>query len=291
MRIPVWGILVAALGLMLMLWGALAFPVWAETSDGTRWVYDQAGLFEESEISEYQETMDQLRDTLGFDLVLVTTQDAEGKTGQEYADDFYDAGGFGQGSEYDGILFLIDMDHRELVFSTSGRAERIFTDAQIADMLDHVYEGASEGDFSASAEAFLQDAAYYGEKGISANQYTYDEDTGKVSVYRSIRWYEALLALLVSGGVAAGACLQVKKEYAMEADSNQIRNLNMAYRADCQFAFHNETDQLVNQFVTSRIIPRSTGGTGGRSGGSGAGRSTVHRSSSGRSHGGGSRRF
>lgn len=263
---------------------------------GERRVYDEAGLFSESEIQDYETAIGELRESFDFDVVLVTTEDAEGKTGQEYADDFYNDGGFGEGSDYDGILFLIDMDNRELAFSTIGETMRIFTDGRIEDMLDHVYEGAADGDFSASAEAFLRDVEYYGEKGIPGGQYNYDQETGAVSRHKSIRWYEALFAFAVSGIVAVGACLNVKKEYAMGADERQINGANMAYRADCQFEFQSVTDPILDKRITSRVIPRTTNySSGSRSSSNSSSRSgtrtTTHRSSSGRSHGGGSRKF
>lgn len=287
---------------ILMILGAAA--AWAQTEvkpDGTadKRVYDMAELLDEETETELESQIAQKRAELGLDIVIVTrgegslSGETEEKTSQEYADDFYDEGGFGSGNDKDGILFLIDMESRELVLSTAGKAIRIFTDQRIETMLDHVYEGASEGDFEDSAAVFLEDVEYYGKKGIPSGQYNYDTETGKVSVHKSIRWYEALLAVGVSAFVAGMACLNVKRRYAMEDDPQKLRNLNMAYRADCRFAYDNQNDQLVNKFVTSRVIPRSTGNSGGRSSGgrSSGGRSSTHRSSSGRSHGGGSRRF
>ncbi len=266
----------------------------AEGEEASRRVYDQAGLFTETEIQEYETYIQQLRESLEMDLVLVTTEDAEGKTGQQYANDFYHDGAFGLGADYDGILFLIDLDNRELAFTTDGNAIQIFTDYRIDAMLDHVYQGASDGDYNASVEAFLQDVENYVQAGIMNDQYRYQEETGEIYVYRSIRWYEILLSLLVSGAVAGGACLNIKKEYAMEENERQLGQFHLAYRADARFSFQNETDQLINQFVTSRIIPRNTtrstgSGSAGRR--SDSGRSTVRRSSSGRSYGGGSRKF
>lgn len=258
-------------------------------------VYDDAGLFTAAQIEAFEETIAQYRKELGVDIVVLTTDDAQGKDGQSYADDYYEAGGFGKGSKKSGILFLIDMDNRELVLSTDGECIRIFTDARIESILDDTYEGAVEGDYAASVEAFLEDARYYVKKGIVAGQYNYDTETGAISVYKSIRWYEALLAFAVSFIVAGGACLNVKRQYKMEPTSSQKNNLNMAYRADSKFAFYDRNDVMVNSYVTTQVIPKKTTSSGGRSSGGGSRssstRSSTHRSSSGRSHGGGSRRF
>ena len=260
-----------------------------EASDGKR-IFDMAGLLDSACVQEAREQIRECQDRYHLDIVVVTTNDAQGKTATAYGDDFYEEGGFGQGKEKNGILFLIDMDNRELAFSTDGAAIRIFTDQRIEDMLDGVYEGASREDYNASVESFLRDVEKYCKAGIPGGQYNYNTETGEISVYRSIRWYEALLAIAVSAFVAGTACLTVKRQYAMEDDERQIQNLTMAYRGSSRFAYDQESDRLVNKFVTSRVIPRNTGGgTGG--GHSSSGRSSTHMSSSGRSHGGGSRKF
>ena len=99
------------------------------------------------------------------------------------------------------------------------------------------------------------------------------------------------MALGVSAFVAASACLSVKRRYAMEEDPRQTRNLNMAYRAEARFMYDDQTDRLVNKFVTTQVIPRSTSGGGHGGGHSSAGRSSTHTSSGGHTHGGGSRKF
>lgn len=285
--------------LTAILWILPAAAAWAremelDGASGQR-VYDMAELLSEEEEADFEEVIARQRKDLDIDIVVVTIENAGGKTSQEYADYNYEAAGFGNGRSHDGILLLIDMENREMVVSTEGKAIRIFTDERIETMLDHIYEGASEGDFAAGVEAFLDDTEYYGKKGIPSGQYNYDTETHRVSVHKSIRWYEALLAAGISAFVAAMACLAIKKEYEMKEAPGQARNANLAYRADCKFAYQNENDILVNQFVTSQMIPRSTGSTGGHGGSGGshssAGRSSTHHSGSGRTHGGGSRKF
>ncbi len=260
-----------------------------EAADGKR-IYDMAGLLDKAYVQEAGAVIKEYQHTYHLDIVVVTTEDAGGKTATAYGDDFYEEGGFGQGKGKNGILFLIDMDNRELAFSTDGAAIRIFTDQRIESMLDGVYEGASQGDYRASVESFLKDVEKYCRAGIPGGQYTYNTETGEISVYRSIRWYEALLAVAVSALVAGTACLTVKRQYGMEGDERQVQNLAMAYRGTARFVYNDETDRLVNKFVTSRVIPRNTesGGSGGHSS---SGRSSTHMSSGGRSHGGGSRKF
>lgn len=277
----------------LVFWGILAgapASAWAETSD--RRVYDQAGLWNQEEISRLESRIRELRDQMKMDVVLVTTSDALGKTSRDYADDFYDQGGFGTRKDYSGVLYLIDLDNRELYISTSGAMIRFLTDSRIGETLDHGYDLAVAGDYKGVADSFLTDTGAWYRKGIPGGQYNYDPETGKISRYRRISLLEAVIALAVAAGSATLVCMNVKKEYAMEAVRSQASNFLMAYRADCQFALHNQHDNLVNSFTTQAIIPRpqSTGRPGGSSFG-GGGRSSTHTSSGGRTHGGGGRRF
>lgn len=286
------------LGTFLLFCMLLIAPVWAsETVTEPRGttnqrVYDMAGLLSDWEIADFEETIADYRKEMKMDFVVVTTNDAEGKSATAYADDFFDYGGFGYGNGRDGVLFLIDMDNRELTLSTSGNTIRLLTDERIERILDDVYKGASDEDFGDSVKCFLEDMAYYHNKGIQSNQYNYDTETGKVSVYRSIRLYEFFLALIVSGAVAGSACLGVISSYGMKKQQRKSAKHLMAYRAESKFILQNQGDNLVNKFVTTRIIPRkTTGSSSGGSGRSSSGRSSSHRSSSGRSHGGGSRKF
>lgn len=258
----------------------------------SRRVFDQAGIWSAEEISGMESRIQKLQDQMKMDVVLVTTVDAQGKSSQDYADDFYDQGGFGTRKDHSGVLYLIDLDNRELYISTSGTMIRFLTDSRIEETLDHAYEYAVNGDYRGVAESFLADTESWYRKGIPGGQYNYDTETGKISRYRHISLLEAVIALAVAGCSAAFVCMRVKKEYAMEETRSQASNFLMAYRADCQFALHGQQDNLVNSFTRQAIIPRNQGVVrpGGSSFGGGS-VSSTHHSSGGHTHGGGGRRF
>ena len=277
----------------IILWCILTGTAYGQEESETvskKRIYDMANILDIAYTDQAEGVIADYQDQYHLDIVVVTTEDAQEKTATAYADDFYDTGSFGQGSDKDGILFLIDMDNRELVFSTGGRAIRIFTDQRIESMLDNVYEGASQGDYTASVKAFLTDVERYCKAGIPNGQYNYDTETGKISVHRSIEWSEAILAFGVAAFVAGFACITVKRQYRMEQDYEQIRNLNMAYRSEAKFVYHDQNDQLVDKFIRSAVIPRDTG-SHTHGGHSSSGRSSTHTSSGGHTHGGGSRGF
>lgn len=74
-------------------------------------------------------------------------------------------------------------------------------------------------------------------QGVESGQYTYDRDTGEIVRYRSIRWYEAVAAVVIAGILAGSVCMDIKKRYAMKQSSRETANSLQAYRADCAFHF------------------------------------------------------
>lgn len=254
-------------------------------------IFDSAGLFDARERAHLEEMAASYRDEMGVDLVVVTAFNDGRHTAMEYADDFYDYGGFGEGSDADGVLFLIYLDRPGSVtgdywISTTGVMIRILTDKRIDTMKANVVSFLKDQDYVGAAQQFMRDVSYYVDKGIVSGQYNYDSETGRISRYHSIRWYEALFAVAVAAGVALSACLGVMRQYSMKPSRRQKENGLMAYRAGANFCMNNIQDILVKQFTTHTRISTSSGGRAG-----GGGRSTTHTSSSGRSHGGGGRRF
>lgn len=273
----------------------MTFPAQAaeksDLSSGKERVFDGAGLFDEQEKEVLEERITSMREDMNMDVVIVTTDDAEGRSAEQYAENFYVEGNFGTGKDYSGVLFLIDMDNREIYIAPVGTMNRFLTDQRWNAILDDAYEGVSSGDYGASAEAFLSGVRKYYKAGIPGGQYNYDRDTGKISVYRSIRWYEAAIAILVALLAAVLPCLGVVSRYSMKKERNQAENYLKAYRADCGFQFSVNAEHLINKTVTHVIIPRNqSGGHGSGGSSSSSHRSTTH-SSGGRSFGGGGRKF
>lgn len=70
-------------------------------------VYDREGLFDEYDTEIISGKLAELNRIYGVDVAVVTASSLDGKTAEEYADDFYDENGIGQGASKDGILLLI----------------------------------------------------------------------------------------------------------------------------------------------------------------------------------------
>ncbi len=294
------GIMICLLICTFLVMGSMA--VWADQTgavSGQPRVFDQAGLFSETEIIQLEEKIAQCRKSTKMDVVIVSVYADGERSAEEYADDYYDYGGFGVGKKASGVLLLYYMDGPgqpggECYISTAGTMINMLTDERIESILDDVYGDLGNRDFAGATEHFLEDVKAYVKEGVESGQYTYDRDTGEIVRYHSIRLYEVAIAMVIAGILAGSVCLDIKKRYAMKQSSREVSNSLQAYRADCAFHFSVAGDKMVNKYVRSVPIPRNTSsGSGGRghSGSSSAGRSTIHTSSSGSSHGGGGRRF
>lgn len=239
-------------------------------------VFDEGNLFSQEDIINLEEEANNLSRAYNLDIVIVTTNDALGKTPREYADDFYDEGGFGIGNDYDGILFLIDMDNREPYISTTGLGIRYLTDGRIQSIIDQTFDGGLiEGDYYGAAMTFLDGTKAYLQRGIPSDQYNEPE---VIKPKNTLTIMEFIISLVVGIGLSGSFFLSTKSRYKMKKVPSHF-----SYRNNSIVNFKSNEDKLVNTFVTHRVIPKPSE----TSGSSSSGKSSTHTSSSGRTHGGG----
>lgn len=243
-------------------------------------VFDDAGLFNLDQIQQLDLDANSLSEEYGLDIVIVTTDNTGGKSSREYADDFYDNGGFGTGYGLDGILFLIDTDNREAYISTSGDGIRYLTDERIERVLDNVFDsGLSNGDYYGAALGFLKGTRTYLERGIPSDQYNEPEPIPK----KRITLRKTIFSIIAGIVTSSIFFITTKTSYKMKKSPSYF-----AYKNNSIVNFHTNDNRLVNTFVTHRIIPKPTNNSNS---GSSSGRSSTHTSSSGKTHGGGGRKF
>ena len=247
----------------------LVFSLPTEASEMT--VYDQANLFTADELADLAEMTAEFRATEKMDAVVVTTSNAEGKTAEAYADDFYDNGNYGLGAKKSGFLFLIDMDNRTYHISTAGHTIKLFTDQRIERMLDRAERDMRNGDYASAAASVLKDALNYSQK------VDYDNVTGTFKKVRKISLLEGIIAVIAAAVAGVVSFSSVYGTYNLKRGTYKY-----AYRDQGHLALRSKEDQLVNTATTSRYIPPSNSGGGG---------SSTHSSSGGSSHGGGGRGF
>lgn len=273
-----------AMGLLPLL--LLLPPLFPAAAAETAVVVDGAGLFSAAEQEKLADKIEKLADKTDMDYRVVTTDDTGGKSARQYADDMYEQLDAGRRGNHSGMLYLIDMDHREIYISTEGDMLRYLTDERIDALLDDATEQVKDGRYAASAHAVLDGTGRYVEKDVPSGQYNYDAETGERDDYRQKGFPFLALGIGVVAGaaVSVGVFFWVKGRYDLTSETYRYP---LAEKSRLELT--DEEDVLIGQTVTHRPIPQNTSSSSGRGGSSG--RTTTHTSSSGRTHGGGGRRF
>ncbi|WP_449540156.1 TPM domain-containing protein [Ferdinandcohnia sp. Marseille-Q9671] len=246
----------------------------------TEAIFDQADLFTEQEKIELQEQATSLSEQFQMDIRIVTTFDSEGKSARQYASDFYDSHGFGYAGTQDGVLYLIDMDNREVYIFTRDRIVDYFPDVTVEEILDHVYPFLTEEAFGESAKAFLSYLETTMNAGIpegstssggyaqSDNYTSYTEATSDGELLKELLLY---LAIGIAAGVISVGVMAMYNRGRATTTANTYLESN-------SFTVTNKMDRHYNTRVTQQKIQRNNnngGGSsfsgGGRSGGGGRG--------------------
>lgn len=244
------------------------------------YVFDEAGLFSGSETAQLSEMAAKLEETYHMNFLMLTVEDAQGRSSRDVAERFYENGGYDSDGKRGGILLLIDLDNRELNLVTNGEMILYITDAREERIYDAGYEYAAEGDYGKAMTAMLEQTASYMKKGIPDNQYTYDTETGQIVRHRSISTGDWLIAVGVALGCALSACVFLHRRY------RRVEKYEYSLGQNADIRITGKEDRLVNQFVTHRRIPKDPP-PGSGSGTSSVGRSSTHTSPGGGTFGGG----
>ncbi len=244
--------------------------------DASEKIYDFADLLTPSEEEEIYQQVNQFINKTNFDLAIVTINDNNKLSAMEYADDFYDYNDFGTDAEYSGILFLIDMDTREIYMSTTGKAIAMYSDSRIDMTLDAIYQEFSERHYMQGITKFVTIIENYDTMGLPSNKdskYAIS-DTGEI--YREFPWLIVLGAPLAITIIVIGIMIHKNKLVRVATSSREYL----------------DKDSLKMRVVSDRLISTNTVAVPlSTSSSSGGGGSSHHSGSSGRSHGGGGHRF
>lgn len=286
-------------GLLLLL--VLAFSLLPATVFGAEQrVFDEAGLLTEEQIAQLERSIQTIREEISMDLVVVTTNDTQGKTTRAFADDYYDSGNFGMGPKLTGALLLIDMDNRQAYISTTGDSIDYLNDARIDQLLDSITDKLKGQDYYGAAHVFLMQTEHFTLAGKPEDGYRYDESTGphsddkyhypetvnKTRTFPSLKNILIFLAVSLGVGLISAGGVAAKYKFGYKASTYPVRE-------NSRMRMKNQQDIFLHRHITTRVIQdddnnhHSSGGGSGYSGGG----SATHTSSSGTTHGGGGRGF
>lgn len=267
-------------------------------------IVDQADLLTYSEEQVLEQMAQELVDEYEMDVVIVTVWSLDGKSAEAYADDYFDYNGYGIGSDYSGVLFLLSMEYRDWAISTCGETIYVLSDYGIEILFESIKGDLGNDDYYSAFYNYLASLDYYFEKyenGSPVDGY-HDSDVDDYIIYDPNNsggtvYYEPqptagdiikmVVISLVIGLIAAAITLAI-----MRATHNTFRPQSNAtnYMGSNGFHLTQQKDIFLHSKVSKTLRETSSSGGSGRSYRSGGG-SSIHRSSSGRSHGGRSGKF
>lgn len=274
--------------LMLLLTLLMLLPVIA-LADGQ--VIDNAGVFDADDVMTMEIIIERIESSHQVDMVVLTTNDVPYDYSEsmwrirDFADDFYDQGGYGMGPDFSGMLILLDMNNRAIWLSTGGVMIEYINDMREEDILDRAYEYLSFGNYASGVQVALERVEQYMNKGRAEGTFLYDEVTGQrlSGIHNALTSGEIMLAGVVGLVVALVIFASVRGAYNLSGSTYSYDE-----HANSTVNLTRDDEVFVRQFVNR--TPRNTG-SHGSSGGERSGGSGVHRSSGGVRHGGGGRRF
>ena len=267
-------------------------------------VVDDALLLDEEESAALDEYLRSLVGQYEMDMVIVTREGLEGQTPMEYADDFFDYGGYGWREESNdditagsGILLLVEMEQGQIWISTKGRGMSAFSDSAVDMIIDAITPELDDGLYFDALNRFLGEVEWYlqNDTGSYGNDYyensDYDNDysySGGVYFNGGIFFIVTLIGLIIAWAVVAS----------MKRKHNTIRMAAAAHSYQQRFDLTERQDIFLYSNTTRVKLPddppassghiSSSGSSHGGGGGSFGG---GHSSSSGSSHGGGGGKF
>ena len=234
---------------------------------------DEMGFLTEIEAAEVEVKLNEISNKYDMDFVIVTTDNLEGKTKTEYADDYYDYNGYGEGRRGDrsGALLLVYYNgyNTERWISTRGYGITCFTDYGIQYIGSKLVPIMDNGEW---AKAFLEYADLCASLTDKAEEgKPLDVDNAPKSSSDILKG--VIISLIV--GLVIGLIIRgmVKSSYKPVRFQANASDYLIAGSLNLTASYDNFRTSSV-----SRTLRESKSSSGG---------SSTHTSSSGASHGGG----
>lgn len=250
----------------------LGFSV--SSAAGKKSVIDDAGLIKASDEKKLDKKIKNIQKDK-FDVVILTVKSLDGKSAQDYADDYYDNNDYGLDNEKSGVLFLVSKGDRKYHISTKGAGIKAFTDYGIGRIKEEIKPYPSDGDYFNACDEFLNITKDFVKAYKDGTPYDtdnpYNEEIDYV-ILEVIALVIAFVIALISVGIMR-----------LRMNTAKPKGTAMEYIKKGSFKLTSEKDIFMYSTVTKTAKPKDNDNS--------AGGSTTHVSSSGSEHGGGGGSF
>lgn len=273
-------------------------------AEPSRYVVDLANLLSQEQITSLEQKINNIINEYQMDVVILTTYLNNGKEVQDFADDYFDENNYGIGTDKDGLLLVLSFQYNDWYISTSGKAIDMFTDWGIDylgkvmrpnfsgkeyyngfnEFLDYTdkfinqaltekpYDRYSQGDLPSLYDDYVSDNT------------DYEKEEGRFSSNEKIIY--SLIGGLIIGFIVSMIRLgNLKTKKAVYNANAYVKenSLNLT-KSDDLFLYHTIRKTRKPEPSDDHVSSRTS--SGNKSTGS-----STHRSSSGRTHGGGGGKF
>ncbi len=253
-------------------------------------VVDNADLLSADSENALESQALALRETYECDIVILTVDSLDGKTPQEYADDYFFDNDYGYGDAFigNGILFLISMEERDWFISTYDDAMSIFTDYGIQQLGEGALSYLVEDNFDTVFQAYLTMLPEYFDayqNGSPIDGYADNSGDYYHGEQDEVIYYEEEFAPSIGLSLIAGLIIGSITILIMRASMNSKNRQHSAaeYMSSGSFHLRSQQDLFLYSNVTKtrKQEPKSSSGGG----------SSVRHSAGGRRSGGGGGKF
>ena len=219
---------------------------------------DEVGILTEAEASSILATLDETSNRLNFDLVILVTDNLQGRNITDFADRVYHQNNFGIGADDDGAILVVSFEpnNRQFEIVAQGFGYTAFTDSGIQDAFDRIQPFLRDGNYARAFNEFVRISEEYVELARAGTPH------GRNVGDRSILFYIAV-AVVIGVVVATIITLVMKgklKSVAYQTGANQ-------YMEGGSVNLTNQRDLFLYRNITRRPRPQNNGG--GRGGGGG----------------------
>lgn len=260
------------------------FCMFCAFDENSQKVYDDADLLTDAQEQELQERCVKLSLQYKTEFIIATTASARGMSTEEYVQDFCIKNDFGYEEDIDDkscVVYLIDMDNREVYMLLSGLANYYFED-EWDQIMDESVTYLQSGNYYGACDQFLDDCETCGLDAYNKFQTEYLElwenyDGNYDSFYQEYLYESIFSNIFVDLGIAAGVSLIAILIMRGFNKSKMVVNQS-TYMDKSSYDMRRKNDIYIR--TTTTKYRRDSGGSSGGGGGGG-----------GRSFGGGGKSF
>lgn len=241
---------------------------------------DSASLINDSYEEKLTNRMQEIANKYSINFIILTTENTDGKTLQDYADDYYDQ----LFNSENGFTIAININTREIYASGVGTGVDNISDYEIDSIFDSARSYLSDGDFDSAFAQMLDTFDYY---------YSYD-DTQDIEEYlyddgNQVKEKSFGLGNIGISGII-GAISSFITGLVLKKDLKSVAPKKSASEYGKDLVITGMSDFYLGSHVSKTPIVKNNNNNSGSHGNYGGGHS-VHISSSGVSHGGHSSHF